>query len=140
MTAERKSRIPKLPMLGLALLLTAALHLDWHLARPLHHRLSLQWQYHWVATAAVFGMVGWWIARRWPDARWMMGVAVFALALIGAQVVEPLGEMLLYRGVFGYDVEPARWTAFFRAVAASAVVYFSALHFCAAEGSALRAA
>ena len=31
---------------GLALALAAVIHIDWHLARPTHHRLSLGWAEH----------------------------------------------------------------------------------------------
>ena len=41
----------------LSVVLAAALHVDWHLARPLHHRLSLDWSHHWLITAAVFTIV-----------------------------------------------------------------------------------
>ncbi len=72
--------MPKLPAVVLSVLLATALHVDWHLARPTHHRLSLGWSYHWLATALVFGLAGWLIARAWPASRWRLGAVVFVAA------------------------------------------------------------
>ena len=74
----------------LSLLLGVVLHVDWHLARPLHHRLSLDWSYHWAFTAALFAVVGCIIARTWPTQRWRLGAVVFlasAIAYVGALVL-----------------------------------------------------
>jgi len=131
--------MPRLAALVLSIALGAALHVDWHLARPAHHRLSLDWSYHWLATALVFGVAGWLIARRWPDYRWRLGAVVFVAAAVSAQVVEPVLEALIYEGRFGYDVEPARWAAFGRAIAAATVTYWGALWLRARRPSALRA-
>ena len=109
---------PLKPTMILSLVLAIVLHVDWHLARPEHHRLSLGWPHHWIATAVVFALVGCLIARRWPEHRWRMGLVVVALAVVLAQLVEPLLEVLAYEGRFGYDVEPERWAAFWRAIGA----------------------
>jgi hypothetical protein len=131
--------MPRLAALVLSVALGTALHVDWHLARPAHHRLSLDWPYHWLATALVFGVAGWLIARTWPAYRWRLGAVVFVAAAVLAQVVEPVLEALIYEGRSGYDVEPARWAAFGRAIAASTVTYWGALWLCARRPSALRA-
>jgi hypothetical protein len=131
--------MPKLASLILSLVLAATLHVDWHLARPLHHRLSLAWPYHWLATAAVFGVAGWMIARTWPEWRWRLGALVFIGAAIIAQGVEPFLEVLIYDGRLGYHVEAARWAAFGRAIAAAMPAYWGALLLCARPGSQLRA-
>lgn len=122
--------MPRLPALTLSVLLAAALHIDWHLARPTHHRLSLGWPYHWLATALVFAVAGWIIARVWPGSRWRLGAVVFIAAILLAQGLEPMLEALIYEGRFGYDVEPARWAAFGRAVAAAIPAYWGALWLC----------
>lgn len=112
----------------LALALAAALHADWHMARPLHHRLSLAWPYHWAVTALVFCAAGWWIGRRAYG--WRVASLVFIAAVALAQVVEPVGEMLVYEGRFGYPDDPGRWAAFGRAIAAAIPAYFGCVWLC----------
>jgi len=106
------------------LLLAVALHADWHLARSHHHRLSFEWPYHWVATAAAFAIVGVVIARRWPAARWQTGTAALVIGIVLAQLVEPVVlEALIYDHMLAYHVEPARWAAFGQTVAAAVPAY-----------------
>jgi hypothetical protein len=50
----------------LALLLAAGIHVDYHLARPLRHRLSLEWQHHWIFAALLFAGVAYLVALRSP--------------------------------------------------------------------------
>jgi hypothetical protein len=107
--------------IALTLALAAYLHADWHFARPLHHRLSLDWSTHWIACAAVFAAAGWYIARRWPASKWKAAAWNVAIALILAQVVEPLLETAYYDGQLLYDVEPARWVAFGECLAAGSL-------------------
>jgi hypothetical protein len=76
----------------LVLLLAALVHTDWHFARPVHHRLSLGWSTHWLFAIAFFAVAGWYIARRWPIARWKAAAWNVGLALVIAQVVEPMLE------------------------------------------------
>ena len=125
---------------GWGLLLAAGLHADWHLARPLHHRLSLAWPGHWVATAALFALVGWWIARRWTDRRWRMALDVLVIALVVAQVIEPSLEVLVYEHRLGYPVEPERWRVLARTLAAALPAYAVALWMCAPRPAARVAA
>jgi hypothetical protein len=129
----------RVPALLLSVWLAAVLHLDWHLARPAHHRLSLDWPGHWLATAVLFAITGWIIARAWPDARWSLGAAVFVAAVILAQLVEPVLEILFYEGRLGYEGEPARWAAFGQAIAAATPAYWGALWLCAPRTPPLRA-
>lgn len=121
--------MPKRAMVILSLALMAMLHLDWHLARPAHHRLSLDWSYHWIATALVFGFAGYDIARRWPRIKRKVGAIVFLAAVILAQFVEPVLEVAFYERRLGYSESPERWAVFFRTIAASTVTYWSALWF-----------
>lgn len=117
----------RLPAVLLSFLLGAVLHLDWHMARPTHHRLSLGWPYHWVATALLFGAVAWLIARKWRHTAWQLGAVVFAGAVIVAQVIEPLLEAAFYDHRLAYLVEPDRWRALFVALAAATPVYWGTL-------------
>lgn len=123
--------MPRHAAVLLSLLLGAGLHVDWHLARPLHHRLSLDWSHHWAITAALFALVGCAIARLWPSHRWRLGGVVFVSAALLAQVVEPALEALIYDHRLGYDVEAARWIAFGKSILASAIAYVSTLVLCA---------
>jgi hypothetical protein len=130
--------MPRLPAVLLSVILAVVLHLDWHLARPVHHRLSLEWPHHWLATAAAFAIVGWIIARGWPRDRWQLGGAVYVAAVVLAQVVEPGLEVLVYEARLGYAVETERWAAFGRAMAAATPAYWGALWVCARRPSGLR--
>lgn len=122
--------MPKIPVLIFSAILASAIHVDWHLARPAHHRLSLEWPYHWLATALVFAATGWMIARFWPAIRWRMGAIVFIAAVVLAQGIEPVLEMVFYMGRFSYPDEPLRWAAFGRAIAASTPAFVATLWLC----------
>lgn len=127
-----------MPTAILSVLLAVALHVDWHLARPLHHRLSLEWSHHWLATAGVFLIVGCIIARNWPEHRWRMAATVVAASAVLAQLVEPVLEALIYDGRLVFDVEPLRWIAFFKSISAGAVAMIIGL-LCARRPVSLRA-
>ena len=131
--------MPKKPIVLLSGVLAAMLHVDWHLARPLHHRLSLAWPHHWLATAIVFAIVGCIIAWRWPADRWRIGATVFAIAVVVAQLVEPVLEALFYDARLGYEGEPERWAAFGRAMAAVTPAYWGTLWLCAPRAPGTRA-
>ena len=130
--------MPRVPACVLSIVLAGVLHLDWHLARPAHHRLSLDWSGHWLATGGLFAIVACVIARTWPETRWKLGGTVFVAAVILAQVVEPLLEVLLYEGRVGYAVEPERWAAFGRALAAASLAYWASIWLCAPRPAELR--
>jgi hypothetical protein len=125
-----------LELLLLSLILATMLHVDWHLARPLHHRLSLAWPLHWVVTALVFAVVGWWVGRRAHG--WRAASLVFVAAVVLAQVIEPVLEVLLYEGRLGYPADPGRWPAFLRATAAATPAYFGCVWLCGREAMAAR--
>jgi hypothetical protein len=96
----------------LQLVVAAVIHLDWHIARPTHHRLSLGWEHHWIFSALVFGAIGWLIARWWPERAMRAGATVFGVGIVLAQVVEPVLEVAFYENRFGYPQEPGRWGVF----------------------------
>lgn len=118
---------------ALCLLLAAGIHVDWHLARPTHHRLSLDWPQHWIFAAALFATAGCVIARRRPAERWRIGGQVLLCAILVAQGVEPVLEEVFYEGRFGYPVEPERWRVFWECLAAGVPAYAAALWLCAAR-------
>ena len=115
---------------GLTLALAAAIHIDWHLARPTHHRWSLGWPHHWIFAAMVFAIVGWLIARAVPNAPWRVAAAILGVAAVLAQVVEPVMEMIVYDGQLAYPSDPGRWTAFFVCMAAGIPAMIATLVFC----------
>lgn len=119
----------------LVLALATAVHVDWHLARPTHHRLSLGWSYHWLFAAAFFAAVGWIIARRWSTGAGHAAAWIVALALLIAQGVEPLLEVALYQHRIGYPSEPERWRAFALCVAAGLPALLLTLRLCRPRGS-----
>lgn len=115
---------------ALIVLLAGAIHLDWHFARPAHHRLSLGWGQHWLFAATAFALVGWVVARTWPEDVWRRGTVIAALAIVLAQGLEPMGEVALALHRLGYPDDPARWTAFFVCLAAGVPAYLAALWWC----------
>ena len=115
---------------ALVFALAGAVHMDWHFARSTHHRLSLGWDQHWLFAALAFGLVGWVVARTWPEQAWRRAGAIAALALLLAHGVEPMAEVALDLHRIGYPDQPARWTAFFVCVAAGLPAYFLAVWWC----------
>lgn len=109
----------RLISLPLVLILAALIHVDWHFARPLHHRLSLDWSSHWLFGIAFFAAAGWYIAKRWPSAPWRATIWNVTLALIAAQVIEPVLEAAYYTHQLGYPVETERWAAFRQCIGAA---------------------
>lgn len=114
----------------LVLALAGVVHVDWHVARPAHHRLSLGWDQHWLFAAAAFGLVGWIVARVWPARAWRCGGLIATFGTVLAQVVEPTAEVALYLHRLGYRDEPGRWSAFFACLAAGLPAYGVALGLC----------
>jgi hypothetical protein len=120
---------------ALVLVFAGAIHVDWHLARPTHHRLSLGWDQHWLFAAIAFALVGWTVARVWPAQAWRRGGLIAAFGIILAQGIEPIAEVALYLHQLGYPNEPARWTAFFACLAAGLPAYGVALWICRPRNS-----
>jgi hypothetical protein len=108
----------------LALILAVGIHVDWHLARPVHHRLSLGWQQHWIFAALLFAGVASLVALRWPPAdRWRSGAWVLVLGLLLAQLVEPVVTLAFYENRWAYEMDPERWTVFWECIAAGLPAY-----------------
>jgi hypothetical protein len=100
------------PILWLtALWLGLLVHVDWHLARPLHHRLSFGLEAHWLLGVGAAFSVGWIVARRWPRSPARAAALIVALGVLMGQGLEPLGEVV----TTGWDWEPLqnpqRWRA-----------------------------
>jgi phosphotransferase system glucose/maltose/N-acetylglucosamine-specific IIC component len=131
-TGDRRVQLRRFLSTILVVALAGAVHLDWHLARPAHHhrRLSLGWDQHWLLATIVFAVVGWIVARVWPERPWRPGLWIAALALFLAQGVEPASEVALYARRLGYPDEPGRWSAFFVCIAVGLPAYGLALWLC----------
>jgi hypothetical protein len=115
---------------GLVLALAAAIHIDWHLARPVHHRLSLGWPNHWIFAIVAFALVGCLIARGWPDAPGRAAAGIVGLAVLLAQGLEPLLEVAIYDQQLGYPGDPGRWSAFAVCLAAGVPALLACLILC----------
>jgi hypothetical protein len=87
------------------LALATAIHLDWHVARPTVHHLSLGLPAHWLLAIPVFGLVAWYVVRVWPSKVPPASIAILASAIILGGVVEPAWEYFLggasYEWAFG---------------------------------------
>ena len=121
----------------MGLLLATLIHLDWHMARPAHYhiggRLGLGWPYHWMVTALVFAIVGWFIARTWPEDRLRVGAESLVIGVLMGQVLEPALEVALDLHRLGYPNEPQRVAAFEVTMLAAVPAYALALWLCAAR-------
>ena len=75
--------------------LATAIHLDWHLARPTVHHLSLGLTAHWLLAIPVFGLVAWYVVRAWPSKLLPASLAILGSAIILGGVLEPAWEYFL---------------------------------------------
>jgi hypothetical protein len=129
----------RLGVVLLGLVLATGIHADWHLARPHHHRWSLEWHEHWLFAIALFAAVGAMVARRWPRTRWRTGAWTLAAGILLGQVVEPVLEVALYRHRLGFPDEPQRWAVFLVCIAAGIPAFAAALWLCAPRAAATAA-
>ncbi len=117
------ARIRSLISVTFVFLLAAAIHVDWHVARPQHTRLSLGWPYHWLIGAVLFAAAAWFVAKKWPVDAWVASALNLTLAVIAGQVLEPLGEVI-YDGLpLGRLLNGLRWIAFAEFMAAGLMTY-----------------
>jgi hypothetical protein len=86
-----RKTISTLVCLGLA----AAIHLDWHLARPAEHHLSLGLAWHWLLAIPTFALVAWYVVRVTPDRVFPTSVSLLTCAILIAGVLEPAWEYFL---------------------------------------------
>jgi hypothetical protein len=100
-----------------ALGVAVAIHVDWHLARHIHARLSFGWAWHWVVAIPIFALMTWAILRKSLDHALLRSAFVILLGVLLGQVAEPLWEG---DGAIR-DVE--RWRAFGGFMAAGLVTW-----------------
>lgn len=110
-----------------SLALATAIHLDWHVARPTTHHLSLGLPWHWLLAIPVFGLVAWYVARAWPSAvpRASLGIVGFGILLGG--VLEPAWEYCFGDATFEWAFGRQRTTILTTFVGMGLVTYVAVL-------------
>ena len=114
-----------LVILGLA----TAIHLDWHVARPTVHHLSLGLPAHWLLAIPVFGLVAWYVVRAWPSKVLDASVGILGSAIILGGVLEPAWEYFLGGASFEWAFGRTRTTMLVAFVAMGLVAFVAAIAF-----------
>jgi len=70
--------------------IAAAIHVDWHLARHVHARLSFGLAWHWVLAVPVFAAMTWVITRVSLDRAVLRSGLAILLGILLGQIAEPL--------------------------------------------------
>ncbi|HTL04271.1 MAG TPA: hypothetical protein VL241_00870 [Gemmatimonadales bacterium] len=95
-----------------ALLLAAAIHLDWHLSRAHDHgRLSGNWPLHWLIALPIFAGLALRLSREPAAVRWRDSVWVILGGFLVGQVLEPLFEVLTDGVGWDWMLHGPRWIA-----------------------------
>jgi hypothetical protein len=109
------------------LALASAMHLDWHVARPAVHHLSLGWRWHWLLAIPVFALTAWYVARAWPTRAMGKSIAIILAASVIAGIIEPAWEYWIDGATFEWTFSALRLTPFAAFIAAGLVTYAIAL-------------
>lgn len=96
----------------ISLCLAVAIHLDWHIARPTLHHLSLGWTWHWILATPVFGVAAWLVARENPKRAGVWSAAIIGMAVVLGGVLEPAWEYWLGGATFEWAFGRPRAQAF----------------------------
>ena len=88
------------------LALATAIHLDWHVARPTTHHLSLGLSWHWALAIPVFALAAWYVSSR-PGAAKASAIIIGGAILLGA-IIEPAWEYWLGGATFDWAWGPHR--------------------------------
>ncbi len=106
--------------------LGVAIHLDWHIARPTLHHLSLGWTWHWILAIPIVGVAAWLVARANPERAVAWSVGIIGMAVLLGGVLEPAWEHWLggasFEWAFGRPRNQALLTFTMTGVAAFAGV------------------
>jgi hypothetical protein len=105
------------------LLLAAAIHTDWHFARPAHHRLSLDLSWHWLFAIPVFALAAWYVWTRRPARPVAVSLLVLGLGTLIGAVLEPVYEYWLGGATFDWAFGPERTRAAVAFVATGVAAY-----------------
>ena len=109
--------------------LAVATHVDWPVGRPSHHRLSLDSPYHWLLAIPTFALVAWGVARRWPASAASAGALNIAAGIVLGQILEPIGEVLVYGQSFARAWEAPRMALFGEFSAVGLLTYLVVMFF-----------
>ena len=107
--------------------LATTIHVDWHLARPVHHQLSLGLSWHWLFAIPVFALVAWYVARAWPSQLLRTSIALIASAVVIGGVLEPCWEYFLEDAPFEWAFGATRNLALAAFVTTGLVSYCIAI-------------
>lgn len=110
-----------------SLALAAAIHLDWHAARPTAHHLSLGLSNHWLLAIPVFALVAWYVARSWPTQILSASLAIVGGAIVLAGAIEPAWEYFLSHATFEWAFGRVRTIALATFVGTGLLAYAAAL-------------
>ena len=113
----------------LALLIAVAIHVDWHIGRGHHFRLSGGTPYHWLIAIPTFVCVAWIVGRHWSHAVHTAGMRTIVVGVLAGQIVEPFGELLFYRNPAAVVWGSSRWPIFAEFLAAGLLTYVIVLPF-----------
>lgn len=105
------------------LLLAAAIHTDWHFARPAHHRLSLDLSWHWLLAIPVFALAAVYVAKKNPPRPVFVSVLLIGLATLIGAVLEPAYEYFLDGATWDWAFGPERTKAAIAFVATGITAY-----------------
>ena len=106
-----------------AVLLATAIHVDWHVARPAHHQLSLGLPWHWLLAVPVFAIAAWYVAGRRPLRPVAKSVLLLGAAVLLGAVVEPAYEYWLGGATYDWAFGPERTWGAVRYVATGLLTY-----------------
>jgi hypothetical protein len=111
---------------AIALYVGVLIHVDWHLGRPGHSRLSFDLANHWLLAIAVFAPLPWVVLRRWPSAFAEASTFAIGVGVLLGQGLEPLGEVIYSGGAEQPFMNDLRWRVFGEFVAAGILTYVAA--------------
>jgi len=112
-----------------AVALATAIHLDWHVARPTVHHLSLGLPAHWLLAIPVFALAAWYVVRTFPSNILTASVAILAGAIILGGVIEPAWEYFLGDASYEWAFGRARTTMLASFVGTGLVAYVACVAF-----------
>jgi len=94
------------------LILWVIVHVDWHLARSHHHRLSMEWHEHWIVGFVAFFLLVLFCTWKWPERFVWAALLNAALGLFVGHIGEAWLEALQSHEPMAIPAE--RWHAFFQ--------------------------
>jgi hypothetical protein len=99
--------------LGWIFAVAVIVHLDWHLGRPHHIPLSLGFPHHWILGLITGAALAWHATRADPQRATRLFILIGALGLFAGQILEPLGEVIVYDAdTLTSVLSPFRWRLF----------------------------